>query len=533
MTEYFSERGKVACFLLLLSLPFLAFCYKYFGFTVDDSFIAWRYSKNLVEYGALTWNPGQDPVEGFTSFLWVILNAGALLFGISPVVFSKGLSILTVLAIVAALLRKGTNQPWYLQLGLPAALALSPAVAVLTIQGLETMFAALLMLATSAISVKMIKASSRNRALLWYGCAFVAGLVRPDTLVFSAGIFVTLVAILRLSNREGLRSFLTLSLPFFALGGGYMAWRVWYFGYLFPNPTYLKGDSLGGGILYTTTFFSGVLAPYLIVGTVAAIRAEEKRLTEILPTLTGAFLFGGYLLNVEPIQGFLWRYAIPVLPALLYCILHLPWPVKPSHWKHQLATGALGAVLLLWPLHTYPTANGEVARHPGHERVAVGKTLQGLEGRLFTSESGAIAYYSEWLVVDYLGLNSEKVSNGTPISKVLEKLNPDLISVIAKFDGKYTSHKNVELYIKNKYMGVLEYLNDKNYYMFMSSKRKKGVHTIHIVNTESKICEKVVDRISNMKYSSKRYKEIDIDEIEVYESSSKSYVKSKVCNFRP
>jgi hypothetical protein len=119
-------------------------------------------------------------------------------------VFSKGFSILSVLVIIVVLLRKGTEQPWYLQVGIPAALALSPAVAVLTIQGLETMFAALLMLATSAISVSIVKAPSPGGMLLWYGCAFVAGLVRPDSLVFSAGIFATLVAIYWFSDRAEL-----------------------------------------------------------------------------------------------------------------------------------------------------------------------------------------------------------------------------------------------------------------------------------------------------------------------------------------
>jgi len=483
----FSDRSKVVYFALFLSLSFLALCYKYFGFTIDDSFIAWRYSKNLVEHGALTWNPRRDPAEGFTSFLWAILNAGALLFGISPVVFSKWLSILSVLLIVFVLLREGTDQPWYLQLGLPAALALSPAVAVLTVQGLETMFAALLMLATSVLSTRIIEAPDRNKMLLWCGCAFIAGLVRPDTLVFSAGIFVTLLAILRFSSRVELRSFLTLSLPFFVLGGGYIAWRVWYFGYLFPNPTYLKGDSLGGGVWYTAGFFSSVLAPYLIVGTVAAIRVNEERLTEILPTLAGSLLFGTYLLNVEPIQGFLWRYAIPVLPALLYCILHLPWPVNPSQWRGQLSTWALGIVLLLWPLHTYPTANGEVMRRPAHDRVAVGKALQGLDGRLFTSESGALAYYSEWTVLDLLGLNSEQIAHGMPRQEALRNFKPDVIGLLVSGNTIEPSG--------HRWEPTLPYIEAQKYVAVAATQKTSGSHHLYFVDSTSALCKEVVSRL--------------------------------------
>lgn len=485
--NYFFKENKLIILSALLFVPFLALCYKYLGFTIDDSFIAWRYSENLVNHGALTWNPGQDPVEGFTSFLWVILNAGALSVGIGPVVFSKGLSIFSVLAIVVILLRKGTDQPWYVQFGLPAAVALSPAVAVLTIQGLETMFAALFMLATSAISVKIVKAPSRRRFLLWYGCAFIAGLIRPDSIVFSAGIFATIVAIFQFSDRARLQSFLILSLPFFVMGGCYMAWRTWYFGYLFPNPTYLKGDSLGGGVLYTAGFFSGVLAPYLVIGSVAAMRVAEERLTEILPTITGSLLFGGYLLNVEPIQGYLWRYAIPVLPALLYCILNLQWPLKPSHWKNRLSSGALAIILLLWPLHTYPTATGEVMRRPAHDRVAVGKALEGLEGRLFTSESGALAYYSEWKVLDLLGLNSEQIAHGTPRKQALRKFEPDVIGLLVPGNTvKPSGHR---------WEPTLPYIQAQEYVAVAATQKTSRSHHLYFVDPSSSLCEEVVSRL--------------------------------------
>jgi hypothetical protein len=35
---------------------FVAFAFINFQFTVDDSFITYRYAKNLVEYGIWNWN---------------------------------------------------------------------------------------------------------------------------------------------------------------------------------------------------------------------------------------------------------------------------------------------------------------------------------------------------------------------------------------------------------------------------------------------------------------------------------------------
>ncbi len=34
--------------------------------TVDDAYITYRYAENLALNGQLTWNPGLDPVEGYT-----------------------------------------------------------------------------------------------------------------------------------------------------------------------------------------------------------------------------------------------------------------------------------------------------------------------------------------------------------------------------------------------------------------------------------------------------------------------------------
>ena len=50
----------------------------------DDAMISMRYAKNLADGNGLVWNPGEDPVEGFTNPLWVIFMAVFHLLPISP-----------------------------------------------------------------------------------------------------------------------------------------------------------------------------------------------------------------------------------------------------------------------------------------------------------------------------------------------------------------------------------------------------------------------------------------------------------------
>ena len=46
-------------------------------FTLDDSYITYRYSANWAEGHGPVWNVGHDPVEGYTSFFWVVVNAAS------------------------------------------------------------------------------------------------------------------------------------------------------------------------------------------------------------------------------------------------------------------------------------------------------------------------------------------------------------------------------------------------------------------------------------------------------------------------
>ena len=51
----------------------------------DDAYITFRYAENLALHGELTWNLGEDPVEGFTSMSWVLVHAPLIALGLDPV----------------------------------------------------------------------------------------------------------------------------------------------------------------------------------------------------------------------------------------------------------------------------------------------------------------------------------------------------------------------------------------------------------------------------------------------------------------
>ena len=66
--------------------------------TVDDAFITYRYAENLARHGELTWNIGEEPVEGYTGVALPVLLAGLIQTGVQPVAVAKVMGALSHLA---------------------------------------------------------------------------------------------------------------------------------------------------------------------------------------------------------------------------------------------------------------------------------------------------------------------------------------------------------------------------------------------------------------------------------------------------
>jgi hypothetical protein len=74
-------------------------------FTIDDAFITFRYAENLAAGHGPTYNAGQPPVEGYTTFLWMLLMAIPHLVGWDAVTFSKLLGVGAALGLMAVCYR--------------------------------------------------------------------------------------------------------------------------------------------------------------------------------------------------------------------------------------------------------------------------------------------------------------------------------------------------------------------------------------------------------------------------------------------
>ncbi|WP_158688107.1 MULTISPECIES: hypothetical protein [Actinomycetes] len=216
----------------LLGLSALVLGFLFFRVTMDDSFITWRYGKNLVEHGVWNWNPSGAPVEAYTNPLYAVLSIVPALFGFSAELFFKIVAI-GIAAAYVFLVRRA-RLPRGQEFVLLAVAAASPIFFLQLFMGLETVSFALLVAWLFSI---VYRRGALGRG--GYVIAAAVALSRPEGIVLAAVAIGWSVLIDRSrANRRGAAV---------VLGGWAVYWcaRWWYFGSFFPNTFYRKtgGDS--------------------------------------------------------------------------------------------------------------------------------------------------------------------------------------------------------------------------------------------------------------------------------------------------
>ena len=70
----------------------------YFPITIEDAHITFRYARSFSEsFGIGLWNTNEPPVEGFSSFLWMLILGFARSLGFSEFVISKVIGYLSLI----------------------------------------------------------------------------------------------------------------------------------------------------------------------------------------------------------------------------------------------------------------------------------------------------------------------------------------------------------------------------------------------------------------------------------------------------
>jgi hypothetical protein len=210
----------------------------------EDSFISFRYAKNLAEGFGLVWNIGELPVEGFTNFLWVIICTLGTIARFDIILFAQffGITagIFTLIYVYNISRQIGFNKSTAL---LPCLfLAISGPFATWASSGMETNHFTLFIVGSAYHTISFWKSGdSKSLHLSLLLCLF-STLTRPEGFgIFLLLLFLHIIFYLKKERPERkakplIVAVLIYLIPFLI----YFIWRYTYFGYLLPLTFYAK-----------------------------------------------------------------------------------------------------------------------------------------------------------------------------------------------------------------------------------------------------------------------------------------------------
>lgn len=398
-------RRRDGWVLVLAVLAFLAMGVALSRYTVDDAFISLRYARNLASGDGLTFSTdGSPPVEGYSNFLFILLETPLFLAGLddaSALLGAKALGLalgVGALLATAAFAREASGDP---RVGATAALAFAaiPFFAFWSVGGLETPLYLAFLLAGAAARLRETRLA-RPRA--WSYVLFVGlALTRHEgLLVLVAALAGDLLLPQEIPARDRLARLARAPGAMAALAAfaAYFAWRTWYYADLLPNVVRAKSALAGDANVLARAYglipFVSYLLPLLAFVVVWLLAARPARRRLVLPAgLALLVLLSALSIRREWMPGF--RYELPFLAIL----------VALGAWAlHDLAPPSPRAVLPLLLAFLYlasPAVPLEDARELGGDlgrsHIALGLWLREhapADASFAGWDMGAIPYFS-------------------------------------------------------------------------------------------------------------------------------------------
>lgn len=466
----FSVVGHL--FLLWLSA-------QIFSFTIDDAYITFRYSKNLAAGFGPTYNPGMPPVEGYTTFLWMLVMTLPHFVGVNVATFSKVLGILltngTFLLIALTIFTLARQIPGKVRLFFGAfagyLLAMLPISAIHAISGMETtLFIFLLSLMVYMMTKGIL---DNSRLVLWAPLVGLGiGMTRPEG---NAIVLLLLTCGWFLSDPTRRKRLTWFSIGLYMVPGAiYFLWRYQYYDLFLPVPFYLKviHEAGLGGLNDVGTYLLYLLPS---ISVLLLVTIMQFRKAYLIPLVPAAFLLIFYIFPIH-YMGFNWRFIYPAAPFIMILaaiggagIFNLLrgqlQPGKP--WGLLIAIGLLllGTGNLQDLDETIKNQNFYGAGISSYKTfgTALNEYNNKHEMTLAIGDAGTVPYYSDWQVIDLFGLNTTEIAFRTvsvptllfeqqPVDLILLSVGPNPNRISDEHAG---SQKLYEEALQNgmKYLG--------------------------------------------------------------------------------
>jgi hypothetical protein len=308
----------------------------YFPRCVDDLFISLRYAENLAHGRGIVLNPGER-VEGYSSPLWMLLQALGLALGFEGVTWTKVLGVAALGALLAGTERLASERagasPALARLA-PAFLALDSHVVSWSVLGLETPAFLALLVWYPIVLHRYWNDDGRRSAWIAGAVTVALACARPE-----APLYIGAIGLAELLAREPkrLRARVVrgarLAVPVLAVLVVLLLARRAYFGLWLPHTYYVKGATTGFELAKLTPLTADGVSPVECI-----------------------FYLGGILLAVALAVT---RRA-PVVLVGMCCSLYFTASVERDwmpNLRHLLPLPVLAAVAWAWAVDRFVRSN--------------------------------------------------------------------------------------------------------------------------------------------------------------------------------
>jgi hypothetical protein len=416
-------------------------------FTVDDTYITLRYSRNVADGLGPTFNASGPRAEGYTTFLWMVALVLPHALRLDAIVAAKVLSVVASAAtmVVAACWARsealaaepadanGAERGAWAGATAATCLAAVPATAVHAVSGMETALFTLLLTSAFATAAGFVRggpaAAARGTRLCVLG--LLLGLTRPEGNLAALLIIGIAAALIPRSARPGLvlRAALVWAVPVAA----YELCRRTYYGLWFPLPFYVKLATPGlfPGLPDVLAWLRAPVLHFAVLILPALVRPARS----LAPALVAMGALTAFFVLPQHQMGYDHRYLAPLDPSLgvlagvgLARVLArltaggaadragAAGSMRVSRsLVNVIAAAALVLASGLEAVDARAVIGGEADYGLGleHAHAHLGRELLALDApdaRLVISDAGAVPYLSRWWTLDLVGLNDAAIA---------------------------------------------------------------------------------------------------------------------------
>lgn len=419
--------------LLVVAVGLFAWHSSSAPFLQDDSFITYRYARNVVRGLGPVFNPGER-VEGYTNFLWMMLLSALGIVGLpfsTIIPLSQFIGVLcgaVTILLFFFVIRRHTRGPPILAGFAALLLAANGSFAYWNVSGMET---GLFTMLVAAAALFWLEPETPRNLITCSALLGLAGLTRPEGALFAA-IFGLHFIIRHLAARDllsapVLKRLGLLALPFLALVVPLYAWRISYYGHFFPNTFYAKtGASLyyiKAGLNYLADFYRAYglfgLAFIVPVG-LAAWRGRLKPASPLFFCLLLLVIHAAYVVWVGGDVLRIYRFFVPVLVFFYLLLSEGIWLLPLPRAVNFVILLALLPLTFIGPFREGRSVRKEVERNHYLETGLVDKmsaTGRWLNAHLGEDDwfgcttIGAVSWHADRPMVDLLGLTDPVIAH--------------------------------------------------------------------------------------------------------------------------